>query len=69
MSPSLDAGVRITTRSGGLITAQVAGLDVLVGAGYQVVCCERLGVEGLVHKQLAAPHRPGRRSPAGRKVK
>ena len=31
--------------------------------------CERLGVEGLVVKQLAAAYRPGRRSPAWRKLK
>ena len=34
-----------------------------------LVCCERLGVEGLVLKQLAAPYRPGLRSPAWRKLK
>ena len=34
-----------------------------------LVCCERLGVEGLVLKQLAAPYRPGSRSPAWRKLK
>ena len=34
-----------------------------------LVCCERLGVEGLVLKQLAASYRPGRRSPAWRKLK
>ena len=37
VSPSLDAGVRITTRSGRQITAQVAGLEGLVKAGYEVV--------------------------------
>ena len=40
-----------------------ADADTLLG------CCERLGVEGLVLKQLAAPYRPGRRSPAWRKLK
>ena len=34
-----------------------------------LVCCERLGVEGLVLKQLAAPYSPGRRPPARRKLK
>jgi len=37
VSPSLDAGVRITTRSGRPISARVTGLDGLVGAGYEVV--------------------------------
>ena len=151
VSPSLDTGVRVTTRSGRVITAQVTGLDGLVEAGYELVvdaelvagdgsapsfygvapalarrghaepvglavfdllwceghelvglpdryrrrvledlalrgvavvprfdpadadtllgCCERLGVEGLILKQLAAPYRPGRRSPAWRKLK
>ena len=31
--------------------------------------CGQLGVEGIVLKQLTAPYRPGRRSPAWRKVK
>jgi ATP-dependent DNA ligase len=31
--------------------------------------CGQLGVEGIVLKQLDAPYRPGRRSPALRKVK
>jgi bifunctional non-homologous end joining protein LigD len=151
VSPELDDGIRITTRSGRPIRAAVAGLEGLVNAGFEVVidaelvagdgsarsfydvapslarrgrtepvglavfdllwceghelvdlpdrhrrrvleelalpgialvprfdpadaatllvCCERLGVEGLVLKQLAAPYRPGRRSPAWRKLK
>ena len=151
VSPELDGGMRITTRSGRPITAEVTGLEALVKAGYEVVvdaelvagdgsarsfydvapslarrgragavglavfdllwceghelvelpdrhrrrvleelalsgialvprfdpadadtllvCCERLGVEGLVLKQLAAPYRPGHRSPAWRKLK
>jgi len=31
--------------------------------------CGRLGVEGIVPKQLTAPYRPGQRSTAWRKVK
>ncbi len=151
VSPALDGGMRITTRSGHPITADVMWLEGLVKAGYEVVvdaelvagdgsarsfydvgpslarrgrpnplglavfdllwceghelvdlpdrhrhrvleglelpgvalvprfdpadagtllvCCERLGVEGLVLKQLAAPYRSGRRSPAWRKLK
>ena len=34
-----------------------------------LVCCERLDVEGLVLKQLAATYCPGRRSPGRRKLK
>ena len=37
VSPSTDAAVRITTRSGRPISARVTGLDGLVGAGYEVV--------------------------------
>ena len=37
VSPALDGGMRITTRSGRPITAEVAGLEGLVRAGFKVV--------------------------------